>query len=75
MLHGVDIEVRRGELVTILGRNGAGKTTTLRAIMGILDKRSGSIRLNDQETIAMAPHRIPRLGVVCARKSGPCSAA
>ena len=65
VLHGVDIEVRRGELVTILGRNGAGKTTTLRAIMGILDKRSGSIRLNDQETIAMAPHRIPRLGVVC----------
>ena len=64
VLHGVDIEVRRGELVTILGRNGAGKTTTLRAIMGILDKRSGSIRLNDQETIAMAPHRIPRLGVV-----------
>ena len=64
VLHGVDIEVRRGELVTILGRNGAGKTTTLRAIAGILDKRSGSIRLNDQETIDMAPHRIPRLGVV-----------
>ncbi|MBH9702880.1 ATP-binding cassette domain-containing protein, partial [Burkholderia cepacia] len=54
----------RGELVTILGRNGAGKTTTLRAVMGILDKRRGSIRLNGQETVGMAPHRIPRLGVV-----------
>ena len=64
VLHGVDIEVRRGELVTILGRNGAGKTTTLRAVMGILDKRRGSIRLNGQETVGMAPHRIPRLGVV-----------
>ncbi|MFF7397063.1 ABC transporter ATP-binding protein [Achromobacter sp. NPDC008082] len=64
VLHGVDINVNRGELVTILGRNGAGKTTTLRAIMGILDKRRGSIRLNGQETVGMAPHRIPRLGVV-----------
>jgi len=64
VLHGVDIDVNRGELVTILGRNGAGKTTTLRAIMGILDKRRGSIRLNGQETVGMAPHRIPRLGVV-----------
>ena len=64
VLHGVDIDVQRGELVTILGRNGAGKTTQLRAVMGILDKRRGSIRLNGQETVGMAPHRIPRLGVV-----------
>jgi len=64
ILHGIDLDVRRGELITILGRNGAGKTTTLRAIMGILEKRSGSIRLNDHETVAMASHRIPRLGVV-----------
>ena len=64
VLHGVNIDVNRGELVTILGRNGAGKTTTLRAIMGIMDKRRGSIRLNGQETVGMAPHRIPRLGVV-----------
>ena len=64
VLHGVDIDVQRGELVTILGRNGAGKTTLLRAVMGILDKRRGSIRLNGQETVGMAPHRIPRLGVV-----------
>ena len=64
ILHGVDIEVNRGELVTLLGRNGAGKTTTLRAIMGILERRRGSIRLNGQETVGMAAHRIPRLGVV-----------
>ena len=64
ILHGVDLEVNRGELVTILGRNGAGKTTTLRAIMGILERRRGSIRLNGQETVGMAAHRIPRLGVV-----------
>ncbi len=64
VLHGVDLQVQRGELVTILGRNGAGKTTLLRAIMGILEKRQGSIRLNGQETVGLAPHRIPRLGVV-----------
>jgi branched-chain amino acid transport system ATP-binding protein len=64
ILHGVDMEVNRGELVTLLGRNGAGKTTTLRAIMGILERRRGSIRLNGQETVGMAAHRIPRLGVV-----------
>ncbi len=64
VLHGVDLQVQRGELVTILGRNGAGKTTLLRAIMGILEKRQGSIVLNGQETVGMAPHRIPRLGVV-----------
>ena len=75
VLHGVDIDVQRGELVTILGRNGAGKTTLLRAVMGILDKRRGSIRLNGQETVGMAPHRIPRLGVVYCPESGRCSAA
>jgi len=47
----------------------------LRAIMGILDKRRGSIRLNGQETVGMAPHRIPRLGVCIARRSARCSAA
>ena len=43
ILHGVDFEIRRGELVTLLGRNGAGKTTTLKSIMGIVGKRTGSI--------------------------------
>jgi len=63
VLQGVNLRVNQGELVTILGRNGAGKTTTLRAIMGIMDRREGSITFKGQETIAMADHRIPRLGV------------
>ncbi|MGB6103906.1 MAG: ABC transporter ATP-binding protein [Pusillimonas sp.] len=64
ILHGVDLEVQKGELVTILGRNGAGKTTTLRAIMGIIERRRGSITFGGVETIGMAAHRIPCLGVV-----------
>jgi ABC-type branched-chain amino acid transport systems, ATPase component len=63
VLHGVSLEVRQGEVVTLLGRNGAGKTTTMRSIMGIVGKRTGSIRFQGQELIGMAPHRIPRLGI------------
>ena len=63
VLHGVSLEVRQGEVVTLLGRNGAGKTTTMRSIMGIVGKRTGSIRFQSQELIGMAPHRIPRLGI------------
>ncbi|AWK84855.1 ABC transporter ATP-binding protein [Azospirillum thermophilum] len=63
ILHGVSLEVRQGEVVTLLGRNGAGKTTTMRAIMGIVSKRSGSIRFQGKELIGMAQHRIPRLGI------------
>ncbi|AWJ86481.1 ABC transporter ATP-binding protein (plasmid) [Azospirillum sp. TSH58] len=63
VLHGVDIAVRQGEVVTLLGRNGAGKTSTMRAIMGIMGKRTGSIRFQGRELIGMAPHRIPRLGI------------
>ncbi|NYZ14955.1 ABC transporter ATP-binding protein [Azospirillum sp. RWY-5-1] len=63
VLHGVSLEVRRGEVVTLLGRNGAGKTTTMRAIMGILPKRTGAIRFRGAELVGMAPHRIPRLGI------------
>src|SRR5687768_15898778 len=62
-LHGVSLHVRKGEVVTLLGRNGAGKTTTLRSIMGIVSKRTGSIRLRGQELIGMTPHKIPRLGI------------
>ena len=62
-LHGVSLHVRKGEVVTLLGRNGAGKTTTLRSIMGIVSKRTGSIRLRGQELIGMAQHKIPRLGI------------
>ncbi|MET3513678.1 branched-chain amino acid transport system ATP-binding protein [Pseudacidovorax sp. 1753] len=63
ILQGVNLEVRQGELVTILGRNGAGKTTTLRALMGMIERRTGSIVFDGTETIAMADHRIPRLGL------------
>jgi len=63
VLHGVSLEVRQGEVVTLLGRNGAGKTTTMRSIMGIVGKRSGSIKFQGRELIGMAQHRIPRLGI------------
>ncbi len=63
ILHGVDLDVREGEVVTLLGRNGAGKTTTLKAIMGIVGKRTGSIRFGGAELIRMPIERIARLGV------------
>ena len=63
VLHGVDFAVRRGEVVTLLGRNGAGKTTTLRALTGLLKRRSGSIRLAGTETIGLTADRIARLGL------------
>eukprot|EP01012_Entosiphon_sulcatum_P052412 TRINITY_DN7203_c0_g1_i1.p1 TRINITY_DN7203_c0_g1~~TRINITY_DN7203_c0_g1_i1.p1 ORF type:complete len:241 (-),score=68.52 TRINITY_DN7203_c0_g1_i1:118-840(-) len=63
VLHGVSLEVRQGEVVTLLGRNGAGKTSTMRAIMGIMGKRTGSIRFQGTELIGMAQHKIPRLGI------------
>jgi len=71
ILHGVDFEVRPGELVTILGRNGAGKTTTLKAIMGIVRKRQGSIRFEGDELIHLASHRIARKGIAfCPEERG-----
>jgi branched-chain amino acid transport system ATP-binding protein len=63
ILHGVDLTVRRGEIVALTGRNGAGKTTTLRAIMGIVAKRRGSACLKGVETIGLPPEKIARLGM------------
>ena len=63
VLHGVDITVQPGEVVTLLGRNGAGRTSTMRAIMGLTGSRKGSIRINGTETINMPTHRIAHLGV------------
>ena len=71
ILHGVDFEIRRGELVTLLGRNGAGKTTTLRSIMGILGKRTGSIAFEGRETVGMPSDHIARLGIAyCPEERG-----
>ncbi|PMS22674.1 ABC transporter ATP-binding protein [Trinickia dabaoshanensis] len=63
ILHGVDLTVRRGEVVTLLGRNGAGRTTTLRAIMGLTGRRTGSVRIGERETIQMPTHKIAHCGV------------
>jgi branched-chain amino acid transport system ATP-binding protein len=63
ILHGVGLEVRRGEVVTLLGRNGAGKTTTMRSIMGIVGRRTGSIKLNGTELVGLPSNRIARLGI------------
>jgi branched-chain amino acid transport system ATP-binding protein len=63
ILQGLSLSVAKGEAVGIIGRNGAGKTTTMRAIMGLLERRSGSIKVKGRETIAAAPETIARLGV------------
>src|SRR5471030_1678460 len=63
VLHGIDFEIGRGELVTLLGRNGAGKTTTLRSIMGIVGKRKGSVTFDGHETVGHPSNQIARLGI------------
>ncbi|MDR3099844.1 MAG: ABC transporter ATP-binding protein [Paraburkholderia sp.] len=71
ILHGVDFSVKRGEVVTLLGRNGAGRTTTLRAIMGLTGRRTGSIRIGGRETINMPTYRIAHCGVgYCPEERG-----
>jgi branched-chain amino acid transport system ATP-binding protein len=63
VLHGVSLDVKPGEVVTLVGRNGAGKSTIMRSVMGVLPKRRGSVRIKAQETIALPPEAIARLGV------------
>ena len=71
VLHGVNFSVHEGEVVTLLGRNGAGRTSTLRAIMGLTGSRKGSIRIHGTEAIALATHRIARLGLgYCPEERG-----
>ncbi|HVE09403.1 MAG TPA: ABC transporter ATP-binding protein [Paraburkholderia sp.] len=71
ILHGVDLTVARGEVVTLLGRNGAGRTTTLRAIMGLTGRRTGSIRVGGRETINLATHRVAHCGIgYCPEERG-----
>jgi branched-chain amino acid transport system ATP-binding protein len=71
ILHGVDLVVRRGEVVTLLGRNGSGRTSTLKSILGLVGRRSGSIVMNGTETVAMPSYRIVRLGIgYCPEERG-----
>lgn len=71
VLHGVDFNVHQGEVVTLLGRNGAGKTTTIKAIMGLLDKRRGSVKMAGQETISLQARHIARMGIaICPEERG-----
>ncbi|CAG0988490.1 High-affinity branched-chain amino acid transport ATP-binding protein LivF [Burkholderiales bacterium] len=71
ILHGVDFDVARGEVVTLLGRNGAGKTTTLKSIMGIVPRREGSIVFEGRETIRMSSNRIAQSGIAwCPEERG-----
>ena len=71
VLHGVNFHVNEGEVVTLLGRNGAGRTSTMRSIMGLIGRRSGSIKVRGVETIGMATHRIARLGLgYCPEERG-----
>ena len=71
ILHGVSFDVHQGEVVTLLGRNGAGKTTTLKSVMGIIGKRTGSIRFGDQDITRTSSDKIARMGVAfCPEERG-----
>ena len=71
ILHGVDFDVREGEVVTLLGRNGAGKTTTMKSIMGLVGRRAGSIRFEGAETIGLRPDLVARTGIAfCPEERG-----
>jgi branched-chain amino acid transport system ATP-binding protein len=71
ILHGVEFDVKEGEVVTLLGRNGAGKTTTMKSIMGLVPRREGSVRFRGQETIRLPPNFIARAGIaICPEERG-----
>ncbi len=70
ILHGVDFAVGEGELVTLLGRNGAGKTTILKAIMGLVDRRRGSVAYAGRKSAASSPASMSRKTCCCRRRCG-----
>ena len=71
VLHGVNMTVHEGEVVSLLGRNGAGRTTTLRAVLGLTGRRTGKVRINGVDAVALPPHRIARLGIgYCPEERG-----
>jgi branched-chain amino acid transport system ATP-binding protein len=71
VLHGVNLSVQKGEVVTLLGRNGAGRTSTLKSVLGLVGRRTGSIKVNGVETIGMPTYRIAHLGIAyCPEERG-----
>ena len=71
ILHGMTFSLQRGEVVALLGRNGSGRTTTLRAIMGLIDRREGIIRIGGKDVLHLPPHLVARLGVgYCPEERG-----
>ena len=71
ILHGIDLTINHGELVTLLGRNGSGRSTTLKSILGLVGRRTGQIMLNGEDIKGMSSHRIARLGVgYCPEERG-----
>jgi branched-chain amino acid transport system ATP-binding protein len=69
VLHGMNLDIRQGECLALVGRNGSGRTTTLRAIMGLTVRREGSIRVYAKDVTRWPVHRIARLGVGCQRSA------
>jgi branched-chain amino acid transport system ATP-binding protein len=71
VLHGINLSVNKGEVVCLLGRNGAGRTTTLRAILGLVSNRTGSIKVNEHDVMGMPTHQVARLGIgYCPEERG-----
>ena len=71
VLHGINLSVNKGEVVCLLGRNGAGRTTTLRAILGLVTNRTGSIKVNEHDVMDMPTHQVARLGIgYCPEERG-----
>jgi branched-chain amino acid transport system ATP-binding protein len=71
VLHGVNVRVQEGEVVSLLGRNGAGRTTTLRSIVGLTGRRTGTIHIKGKDCLSLAPHQVARLGVgYCPEERG-----
>jgi branched-chain amino acid transport system ATP-binding protein len=71
ILHGMSFSVSPGELITLLGRNGSGRTTTLKAILGLIDRRRGTLRLDGADLTRLAAHRVARLGIgYCPEERG-----
>ncbi|AMG37198.1 ABC transporter ATP-binding protein [Achromobacter xylosoxidans] len=71
ILHGIDLDVKAGECITLLGRNGAGRSSTLKSVLGLVGWRSGSIKVEGQETIGLPPHKIARRGIgYCPEERG-----